>query len=403
MSKYRTVLDWIDTQAPSMLDLVTRWAKINTHTFNLPGLEELSKDIQTSLKVLQPKTEILALEGMEFINSKGEIEERPLGSAIKATKRLEVAAKVFLVCHMDTVYHPESAAKHPVQREDDFLRGPGVTDAKGGIVVMLKALEAIEQSPFKDKLGWTIFLNTDEEVGSPGSKKFLQELAPQHTIGLVFEPSLPNGNLVGERKGSGNFTMIVRGRSAHAGRDIHLGRNAIDVLAKCIIRINALKSTRPGLTVNIGLIEGGQGLNVVPEIAIARFNIRLEKAEDEAHVWVELKQIIVEMEKIDGISVKLHGGFFSPPKAFDAKTSNLFHHVKTCANELGFDLDWQSSGGVCDGNRLAAAGLSNIDTLGVRGGNIHSSNEFLAIESLTQRTKLAALFLMKVAEGEIKI
>ncbi len=403
MSKNTSVLDWIDTQHQSMVDLVTRWAKINTHTFNLTGLSELSKDIQWNMQVLQGKMETLNLPGMEFVNSRGEIEERPLGAAIKMTKRPEAPKQVLLVCHMDTVYHPDTAAKSAVELEDGFLRGPGATDAKGGIVVMLKALEAIERSSVKNNLGWAVFLNSDEEVGSPGSKQFLQELAPKSQIGLVFEPCLPNGNLVGERKGSGNFTLIVRGRSAHAGRDLHLGRNAIDVLAKCIIKINSLTNTRHGLTVNIGLIEGGQALNVVPDMAIARFNIRLEKAEDEAHVWVDLKQIIVEMEKIDGIYVKLHGGFSSPPKVFDAKTSNLFHHAKACAQELGFDLDWQASGGVCDGNRLAAAGLPNIDTLGPRGGNIHSSNEFLAVESLTQRTKLAALFLMKIAEGEIKI
>jgi glutamate carboxypeptidase len=303
---------------------------------------------------------------------------------------------------MDTVYPPESSYDG-VRLTDSSLKGPGVMDAKGGIVIMLKALEALERSPFKDQLGWTVLINPDEEIGSPGSRDLLQQLARQSHLGLVFEPCLPNGDLVGERKGSANFTLVIRGKAAHAGRDIHLGRNAIEVMAECILKIRALQSQRPGLTVNIGIVEGGRALNVVPDIAIARFNIRIEKQEDEAHVWVGLKSILKEFEKKDGIFLELHGGFFSPPKMIEGKTRVLFEEVKKCANELGLKLDWQPSGGVCDGNRLAAAGLPNVDTLGPRGGGMHSSHEYLDVNSLTERTKLAALVLMKFATGELKL
>ena len=361
----------------------------------------MASAIQKEFSVFNEKIELLDLPAMEIINLNGDPESKLLGRALKIRKRPSAPKQALLVIHMDTVYPPDGTTGNQVTLVDNnTLKGPGVTDAKGGIVVMLKALEVLERSPFKDQVGWTVLINPDEEIGSPGSRDLLQELAKQSTLGLVFEPALPNGDLVGERKGSGNFTLVIRGRAAHAGRDIHLGRNAIEVMAECILKIRSLQSQRPGLTVNVGMVEGGKALNVVPDIAIVRFNIRIEKQEDEAHVWVGLKSILKDFEKKDGISLELHGGFFAPPKMVDGKTRKLFEEVKKSAAELGLSLDWQPSGGVCDGNRLAAAGLPNIDTLGVRGGGIHSSNEYLNLDSLTERAKLTALILMKFGAGE---
>lgn len=404
MNKYRPFLDWVDTQRQPMIDLVTRFCKINSHSFNIPGLKSLALAIQDEALVFNEKIEFLDLPEMEIINLEGVAEPKFLGQAIKIQKRPSASKQVLLVIHTDTVYPPQSGKPDDVIfAENGTIKGPGVTDAKGGIVVMLKALEALERSPFKDHVGWTILLNPDEEIGSPGSRDLLQELAKKSNMGLVFEPCLPNGDLVGERKGSANFTLVIRGRAAHAGRDIHLGRNAIEVMAEAILKIRGLHNQRPGLTVNIGIVEGGRALNVVPDIAIARFNIRIEKLEDEAYVWVGLKDIIKGFNQKDGILMELHGGFFSPPKMMEGATRKLFAEVKRCAAELGLEIDWQSSGGVCDGNRLAAAGLPNVDTMGVKGGNLHSSHEYLSVDSLTERAKLTALVLMQFGAGELNI
>jgi glutamate carboxypeptidase len=402
MNKYRSSLDWVDTQRQTMIDLVTEFSRINSHSLNLAGLRNMTDALEKSFGVFNEKIELIGLPPMSVVNFSGELESKPLGQAVKIQKRPSAPKQVLLVIHTDTVYPPDGSA-NGVRLQDNTLKGPGVMDAKGGIVVMLKALEALERSPVKDQLGWTVLLNPDEEIGSPGSRDLLQELARKSHLGLVFEPCLVNGDLVGERKGSGNFTLVIRGQAAHAGRDIHLGRNAIEVMAECILKIRALHSQRPGLTVNIGMVEGGRALNVVPDIAITRFNIRIEKQEDEAHVWVGLKSILKEFEKKDGISLELHGGFFSPPKMIEGKTRKLFEEVKICADEIGFKLDWQPSGGVCDGNRLAAAGLPNVDTLGPKGGGMHSSHEYLDVNSLTERCKLSALILMKFAAGELKL
>lgn len=408
MEDYRQILDRIDEQAPSMLDLVIQWSRINSYTFNLAGLKKLSQEIRTSFQVLEAHAKSVELPPMEFINSDGETAAKTLGDALLFSKRPHAQYQVLLVCHMDTVYPLPAGEETPDQSihdirqvEDNILNGAGVADAKGGIVVMLKALEAVEGSSFKNKIGWQIIINPDEEAGSPGSRNLLKQAAQKAQVGLVFEPCLPNGDIVGARKGSGNFTLVVHGRSAHAGRNPHLGRNAINAVSKCILEISALNETLPGLTVNVGIVEGGHAVNVVPDTAVAKFNVRLQEFKDEEEILAQIKRIVNKFDQLDGISVSLHGGFMASPKNIEGVTLDLLQGVKFCASQLGFNIDWHLSGGVCDGNRLEAFGLPNVDTMGVKGGDLHSPDEYLCIDSLAQRTKLAALFLMKLGAGEL--
>ena len=303
---------------------------------------------------------------------------------------------------MDTVYGPEHPFQTVRQVDGNTINGPGVADAKGGLCVMLIALEALERSPFADQIGWEVLINSDEEIGSPGSGPLLKQCAQRNQIGLLFEPALPDGALVGERKGSGNFDAIIRGRSAHAGRDFHHGRNAMHAAAALVVALDELNRTMPGVTVNVGRIDGGGPSNVVPDLAVVRFNCRIPTPHFQARLEGELKRIVEEIDQRDGINVELIGGFRSPPKIVDPPTQKLFDQVADCGRELGLSLTWRSSGGVSDGNKLAAAGLPVIDTLGPRGGNLHSTEEFLLLDSLTERAKLTALLLMKLGAGEIQ-
>ena len=159
---------------------------------------------------------------------------------------------------MDTVYAVDHPFQKSVRIDDKILRGPGATDAKGGIVVMLVVLQAFERSPWAEKVGWEVLINPDEEIGSPGSAPLLIQAAKRNHLGLVFEPSLPDGNLVGARKGSGNFTVIARGKAAHAGRDPQLGRNAIDALARFIVALASLDDSGDATTTNVGSHPGGR-------------------------------------------------------------------------------------------------------------------------------------------------
>jgi len=249
-------------------------------------------------------------------------------------------------------------------------------------------------------MGWEVILNSDEEIGSVGSAGLLKEAAARNHLGLVFEPAWADGSIVGPRKGSGNFTVIVRGRAAHAGRDFEKGRNAIVALSELIARVS--KATPPGIIVNCGQVEGGgPATNIVADLAIARFNVRVTEPAEQLQVFTSFEDAARELRLREGISVELEGGFTSPPKPLDGRSRKLLDHVVACGRELGEEIKIVASGGTCDGNKLAAAGLPVVDSLGPVGGELHSDREYVRVSSLPRRAKMTALLLMKLASGEI--
>ena len=386
-----------------MIDLLTRWANVNSGSHNLPGLNEMLALLEEEFSVLGGETERVELAPQQLDDSSDTAVQVSLGRALLIRKRPTAPVRLLLCCHMDSVYPVDHPFQKAVRVADNILKGPGVTDAKGGLMVMLVALQAFERSPWAEKVGWEVLINPDEEIGSPGSAPLLIQAAKRNHLGLVFEPSLPDGNLVGARKGSGNFTAMARGKAAHAGRNPQLGRNAIDALARFIVGLTSLADSGDAITTNVGYIQGGGPVNVVPDLAECRFNVRVTATDDQRAFEEGLKRLSEEINRTDGISLELHGGFTRPPKPLDAKTLKLLEQVAACGRDLGLSLQWRPTGGACDGNNLAAAGLTTIDSLGVTGGDIHSSEEYILLDSLAERAKLTALLLMKLAAGEIQI
>lgn len=388
---------WLKQEKPNMVDAVMRWASINSHTFNLKGLDAFAALLKNDFKALSVKMETLPVDPVETIDEQGELMQQPLGNALMCSMRPDASFRALLVIHTDTVYPFEDGFIEP-SLDGDSMYGPGVADAKGGIAVILWALRAFEQ--FKDDkgrpIGWTVLLNPDEEIGSPGSMRLLQSFAETHQVGLVFEPSLPDGSLVGERKGSGNFTLVVRGKAAHAGRAFDEGRNAIVGLSHCIRKLDTMNGQWPGVTVNVGQVSGGSALNVVPDLAIGRVNIRVGSKEEMALMTDQLNQLVEEMNSTTDLSLALYGHFFSPPKIMDAAHQALFDKVIQCGREMELPLNVCSTGGVCDGNKLSAFGLPTVDTLGVQGGAIHSHDEYCLCSSLPQRAFLTFSLLNRL-------
>jgi glutamate carboxypeptidase len=414
MDRYRPFLDWIDSQQQRMVSLVTRWANINSGTFHVAGLHHLSQAVQLAFAKLEAdSTERLSLLPFKRIDSRGQEVEVPLGEALRFRKRGDSAGKkVFLCIHMDTVYGEDSPFQSVRVMDEGRINGPGVADAKGGLVVMLVALECLERflggsgsAARVPSLGWEVLINPDEEIGSPGSKPFLLEAASGNDIGLLFEPALPDGSLVSERKGSGNFTIVVRGKAAHAGRNPQDGRSAIVAAARIVLALEDLARQMTGVTINVGAVEGGGAVNMVADLTILRANVRVPVAGILAGEVEERLAKVARSFAGDGISVEMHGEITSPPTppAPPALPSSpkavLMEQITQCGSELGMKLNWKPTGGACDGNRLAAAGLACVDSLGVRGGEIHSPGEFLWVESLAERAKLVGLLLMKLASG----
>jgi glutamate carboxypeptidase len=401
MINYQNWLNYLDTQFDSMCDLLVRWANVNTGTSNLPGLARMLDLMEHEFAILDGEAHKSELQPQVVPDETGALITRELGKALMIRKRPHARMRVLLCCHMDTVYPADHAFQRCVRQSEDKVAGPGVTDAKGGILVMLKALEAFERCPFSENLGWQVLINPDEEIGSPGSRSLLDAAADENDLGLVFEPSFADGNLVGPRKGSGNFTVIVTGRPAHAGREPHLGRNAINAMAEFIVRLNSFPFLNKGTTINVGHVHGGGPVNVVPAKALVRFNVRVPEPRDQALVEEHIRATAGAISDIDGISLEIYGGFTRPPKPLDGKSVKLLQHIAACGRDMGLNLKWSPSGGACDGNNLASRGLCTVDSLGVTGGCIHSPDEFVLLRSIPERAKLAALFLMKLASGEI--
>ena len=401
MHQYSPYLDWIESQHVAMVSLVEQWSSINSGSYNLPGLAHMLAALSASFAVLGGKEERIALAPMKAVNKQGDAFDQPQGQALRIRKRPDAPLQVFLCGHMDTVF----GADHPFQTvrriDDNTLNGPGAADLKGGLVIMLHALHALEQSPYASQIGWEILLNPDEEIGSTGSAPLLAEAAKRNHLGLIYEPSFADGTIVSKRKGTGNFTAVIRGRAAHAGRDFHLGRNAIALMGEYITALYALNGKHEGITVNPGIIEGGKAVNIVPDLAILKFNIRMASHAEQEWVTQELERLTAEFSVREGFSFALHGGFTRPPKPVTDGVQKLFDYVQDCGKQLGQNIKWQPSGGCCDGNNLIAHGLPNLDTLGVRGGEIHSDREFVLLDSLTERAKLSALLLMRLASGEL--
>jgi len=396
MERYAPYLESLASQAQRMSDLVVEWVKIPTPSYDLVGLAHFNEKIKTAFAPLNATVEELDLAPQKVVDSAGKLGEKKLGKALRFRKRPVAKLQVFLGIHSDVVYGVESTVTPTLRLENGKLFASGATDAKGGLVIMLKALEAFEASPFAENVGWEVLINPDEELGSPGSKPYLVEAAGRNHLGLLFEPALSNGNLVGARKGSGNFAAVIQGKAAHAGRDPHLGRNAIHALGHLIVELELYGKNNPGININVGKIEGGGPLNRVPDLAIARFNLRVTDFAQQVRAEKFLSQLSLDYSSRYDIRLEITGGFSSPPKPLTPKNVVLLQLIQNCGKDLNLNLAWEESGGVSDGNKLAAAGLVNVDTLGAVGGNIHSPDEFLILKSLVERSQLTALFLMQL-------
>ncbi len=393
--------EWISGRQDWMLARTIALAEVNSGSFNVAGVNRVGEMLKQDFSVLGAQTERLPVAPLETIADDGSLLRRPLGDALRMRKHPQAPVQVFLCGHLDTVFGADHAFQQVSHREGGIINGPGVADLKGGLMVMLTALQALERSPLAGQLGWEVLLNPDEEIGSQGSAELIRQAATRCHFGLIYEPSFPDGSLAGERKGSGNFSLIARGRAAHAGREHHLGRNAIRALCDAVSAIDALNGQREGVTFNPGYIHGGGAVNIVPDTAVARFNVRLARPEDADWCLRQIDAALAPIQDRDGIGIELHGGFTRPPKLLSDANRQLLELARDCGQQLGLELAWHPTGGCCDGNNLAAAGVPNIDTLGVRGGKIHSAEEYMHVDSLSERAQLSALLLLRLAAGEL--
>jgi glutamate carboxypeptidase len=382
--------------AEPMLEQVLEWSAVNSGSRNLTGLERMTALLADAFSALPGDLSLESPASVEAVDSSGHTVELQHGKHLHLKVRADAPVQLLLTGHMDTVFGPEHEFQHTRWLEDGVLNGPGVADMKGGIAVMLAALKAVEQSPAAANVGYEVVINSDEEVGSLASADLLARAAGGKRAALTYEPAaLPDGTLAGARPGSGNFALVVRGRSAHAGRNPEDGRNAL--LAAADLALHLAAGQYPGLSVNPSRIDGGSPSNVVPDLAILRVNLRPRTADDQDRARDLIETAVSAIAAERDVAIEAHGGFGRPPKPLTSEAEALFQLVQNAGADLGQSIAWQPSGGVCDGNNIAACGVPVVDTMGVRGGKIHSIEEFLIVESLKERTALSALTIMRLA------
>lgn len=385
--------------ADTMLQQVQDWAAINSGTANIAGLDQMAMVLADAFNFLPGEIELVQPGMVTAISAEGQEFEKPHGRHMVLRVRPHAHRRLLLTGHMDTVFPVD----HPFQQvrwlDDDTINGPGTADMKGGLCVMLHALMAFEKTADAQNIGYDVMINSDEETGSLASRDLIAQLARGKYAALTYEPSaLPDGTLAHARGGTGNYSITITGKSAHAGRNPHDGRNAVVAASDLVLRIKDLEGD--DITVNPAKIEGGSANNVVPDLAVLRFNIR-PKTTDAMHRFDdELKALLRSIEADHEVSTHRHGGVTRPPKPVDAKAQKLFDLVRQCGIELGQRIGWKDTGGVCDGNNIAAIGVPVVDTMGVRGGSIHSSDEFMIVPSLQERAALSALLLTRLSSGE---
>ena len=377
------------------------WAKTNTGSWNRAGLEALAPTLGDAFSALQADIEFIHADPFETVVKNGQIEALETGPVIRISARPDAPQQIVMSGHYDTVFPPNTFTQI-TDLGDDKYNGPGLADMKGGLSVMLGALQAFEAGPLRDQVGYQIVITPDEETGNFASAPYLTEAAQSGAlIGMTYEPCMDTGAMSGGRKGSAVFDIVLHGRSAHAGRAKEDGRSAIEAAAELVLGLERLNSAREGVTFNVGSIDGGSAVNIVPDLAIVRFGARAPDAEAAAWATQQVEALMQAATARDGIKGHLHGGFYRPPKPRNQAQQKLFDAVSETGKAIGLELEFVDTGGVCEGNNIFAAGVPNVDTLGVMGGRIHSDEEYVVMSSFVERAQLSALLLNRIADGRL--
>lgn len=326
----------------------------------------------------------------------GQAADAPPPVALRAVARGGTGRRVLVTGHLDTVHDPFGAFQTLARISPTRAEGPGAIDMKGGLVILMHALEVLAELGVAP--AWTVLLNSDEETGSLQSKGAIRAearaCAAAGGIGLAMEPALPDGSLVLERLGSASFRIECEGRAVHAGRDFANGVSAVNALAARILDAAKLVDLEQGTVVNIGPLEGGKATNIVADRARAWGNTRFR---DSAREDVVRGGLLALATAADAPLPRTRIEYESnrPAKPESPAVRALAAEVRAIGESLGQKVGFGKSGGVSDGNLMQAEGLPTIDTMGPIGGNLHRTDEYIELDSLAPRAAMLAILLAR--------
>ena len=295
---------------------------------------------------------------------------------------------VLLLGHYDTVYPMGTLKQMPCQAKNGRLYGPGVYDMKAGIALILSAIDALRAWHGEFPRPVTVLLVSDEEVGSESSRVITEILAKKSAAVFVCEPSYgPKGAVKTARKGIGEYVLRVTGKASHAGLDFEKGESAIIELAAQVGKISKLVNIKRGLTLNVGTIQGGTRVNVVPAEASANIDVRIANKKDAKDIEKKLRALKPVNREC---KLQISGGLNRPPMERTKGIADLYKRATSIAKEFGWKLEEASVGGGSDGNFTAGLGIPTLDGLGAVGEGAHSTHESIEISTLPKRAALLA-------------
>jgi glutamate carboxypeptidase len=375
--------DFAEAQSlvPSFLEDLRALVDIDSGTYTPSGVLRVAEYLRPS-----------------FIELGFDVEMRPgqrLGPQMIARRGVPGGAHILLIGHMDTVYPDGAASLRPFRIEGDRAVGPGVFDMKSGLLVGIYALRVLAAARESPAASMTFLCNSDEEVGSPESGPLIRELARDADAAIVLEPTNAPDEVKVARKGVGTYTLEVRGLAAHAGVEPEKGRSAILQLAHLIVAAHAINGTIPGVSVNVGVIAGGERPNVVADFASAQIDVRAASSEGAQAVDEALRSAIA-VSCVSDTTSSLTGGFAHQPFQQSEASARLFSLAKDAASEVGVSLRGVFSGGGSDGNTTAAMGIPTIDGMGLSGGLAHNPGEWISIASIAPRIATLAGLLHRL-------
>ncbi|WP_456274536.1 M20 family metallopeptidase [Bacillus sp. AK031] len=375
--------EYINENKEEMLKLIETLVNIDSGSNNKEGVDRIGAILQEEYRRIGFKVNVITQEdyGNHLIIEHEEAED----------------PQIMVIAHMDTVFPDGTAAERPFRIEEDHAYGPGVIDMKSSLVTLLYAAKTLLQVNLPACKNLQILLNSDEEIGSPSSKELIMKTAKGKKYALIMEPARKDGSLVSARRGKGNYTLNVIGRAAHSGIEPEKGRSAIEELAHKVIQLHELNDHENGISVNVGLIEGGSSVNTVSDHASAQVDIRISESDQASSVEEKMEEICSKTD-VPGTEIILEGEMNRPPMEKNKRNKQLLNRIVQVGEELGIEITDTSTGGGSDASFTSAAGVATIDGMGPVGGNAHSDKEYMEISSLTERTLLLAKVIEKLSQ-----